>query len=52
MSFPESRSLRLRLLGRSELSRGDSPLRVAPVGERLLAYLAIRSGPAYRHAVA
>ena len=33
---------RLRLLGRFELSGGDSPLRVQPSGERLLAYLAVR----------
>jgi DNA-binding SARP family transcriptional activator len=43
---------RLRLLGRFELTRGPSPLRVSPASERLLAYLAIRSDPASRQQAA
>ena len=38
----------LRLLGRFELSGGNSPLRVQPSGERLLAYLAVRRDPVTR----
>jgi DNA-binding SARP family transcriptional activator len=38
----------LRLLGRFELSGGNSPLRVQPSGERLLAYLAVRRDPVAR----
>ena len=44
--------LDLRLLGRFELCRGGRPLHVSPVGERLLAYLAIRPEPVGRGAVA
>jgi len=43
---------RLRLLGRFELTRGPSPLRVSPASERLLAYLAIRSDPSSRQQAA
>jgi DNA-binding SARP family transcriptional activator len=44
--------LHLRLLGRFELTGGGRPLRVSPSGERLLAFLGIRSEPAGRHAAA
>jgi hypothetical protein len=42
----------LRLLGRLELSRGTRPLHVSPSGERLLAYLGIRSEPVSRGSAA
>ena len=44
--------VRIRLLGRFELTTGNRPLRVTPAGERLLAYLAIRPDPVGRYAVA
>lgn len=44
--------LRIRLLGRFELTSGNRLLRVTPAGERLLAYLAIRPDSAGRQAVA
>jgi DNA-binding SARP family transcriptional activator len=44
--------LHLRLLGRFELSRGTRPLHVSPSGERLLAYLGIRSEPVSRGSAA
>jgi DNA-binding SARP family transcriptional activator len=40
--------LHLRLLGRFELYQGTSPRHVSPSGERLLAYLGIRSEPVRR----
>jgi DNA-binding SARP family transcriptional activator len=49
---PEGAGLHLRLLGRFELSSGDCLLRVRPSGERLLAYLALRSDPVARHEAA
>jgi DNA-binding SARP family transcriptional activator len=49
---PDPAGPRLRLLGRFELSSGNGPLRLRPSGERLLAYLALRSGPVTRHEAA
>ena len=43
--------MHLRLLGRFELRHGDVEVRLAPMGERLLAYLALR-GVSPRDAVA
>jgi DNA-binding SARP family transcriptional activator len=40
-SYPAITRLRLRLLGRFELSGDNRPLSVRPTGERLLAYLAV-----------
>lgn len=51
-SCPPSPGLRLRLLGRFEFSNGNSPLRIRPSGERLLAYLAVRRDPVARREVA
>ena len=44
--------VQLRLLGRFELSCQGRTLRVSPAGERLLAYLGIRTEPAARPVVA
>ena len=44
--------LHLRLLGRFELYQGTCPLHVSPSGERLLAYLGIRSDPVGRGSAA
>lgn len=49
---PEGGGLHLRLLGRFELSSGNCQLRVRPSGERLLAYLAVRSDPVPRQEAA
>jgi DNA-binding SARP family transcriptional activator len=49
---PEPAGPHLRLLGRFELSSGNGPLRIRPSGERLLAYLALRSDPVTRHEAA
>lgn len=45
---PADPGLYLRLLGRFELSDGDSLLRTKPSGERLIAYLAVRRDPVSR----
>jgi DNA-binding SARP family transcriptional activator len=44
----EPAGFHLRLLGRFELYQGARPLHVSPSGERLLAYLGIRSEPVGR----
>jgi DNA-binding SARP family transcriptional activator len=44
--------LHLRLLGRFELCSGGRPQHVSPSGERLLAYLGVRSEPVSRGAAA
>jgi hypothetical protein len=49
---PDVAGPHLRLLGRFELCSGNSPLRVRPSGERLLAYLAVRSNSVTRHEAA
>jgi DNA-binding SARP family transcriptional activator len=49
---PENAGLHLRLLGRFELSSDSCLLRVRPSGERLLAYLAVRSDPVTRQEAA
>jgi DNA-binding SARP family transcriptional activator len=48
----EGPGLHLRLLGRFELASGSCLLRVRPSGERLLAYLAVGSGPVARQEAA
>ncbi|MDQ2814570.1 MAG: transcriptional regulator [Actinomycetota bacterium] len=52
VSRREPAGLHLRLLGRFELYQGTCPLHVSPSGERLLAYLGIRSEPVGRGSAA
>jgi DNA-binding SARP family transcriptional activator len=52
LSRRDPAGLHLRLLGRFELYQGASRLHVSPSGERLLAYLGIRSEPVSRGSAA